>query len=350
DHGGDAAAAIGAGANPYWIGAIAASTPDNNRAATLAGNLCTFWANPAFSNRSLADKISEKEWSGTLKGSYRFNDNFMAYASYARGYKGGGYNLDRATTGLTPDSSLYFDPETVDSYELGIKTNFYNNRLILNLSVFDQTYHDFQLNTFLGTAFVVESIPELTSQGVDADIYWNTPIKGLSLQGGLSYAKTEFGDFVANDLSNPTRFPQLSLLPGAQMSFAPEWSGSLAATWTGRVTENLRGLANISAKYSGEYNTGSDLIPFKMQDSYTLVNARFGIGAPDQRWMLEVWAQNLTDESYKQVVINAPMQGVGFQTTVQPNGTYYNPTLDSNTYDAFMGQPKTYGVTLRVKY
>ncbi|WP_140984812.1 TonB-dependent receptor [Asticcacaulis tiandongensis] len=347
---GDAAAAIGAGANPYWIGAIAASTPTNNRAATLAGNLCTFWANPAFTNRSLAEKVTEKEWSGTLKGSYRFSDNFMAYASYARGYKGGGYNLDRATTGLTPEASLYFGPETVDSYELGVKSNFYNNRLILNVSVFDQTYHDFQLNTFLGTAFVVESIPELTSQGIDADIYWNTPIRGLSLQGGLSYAKTEFGDFGPGDLSNPARFPQLSLLPGAQMSFAPEWSGSLAATWTGRVTENLRGLANISAKYSDSYNTGSDLIPFKMQDGYTLVNARFGIGAPDQRWMLELWAQNLTDEAYKQVVINAPMQGSGFQPTVQPDGTYYNATLDSNTYDAFMGQPRTYGLTLRVKY
>lgn len=344
-NGGNAAAAIAAGANPYWIGAIAA-----NGGPTLAGNLCTFWANPAYNNRALSEKVTEREWSGTLKGSYRFSDNFMAYASYARGYKGGGYNLDRATTGLTPDPSLYFKPETVDSYEVGVKSNFYNNRLILNLSVFDQTYHDFQLNTFLGTAFVVESIPELTSRGVDADIYWNTPIRGLSLQGGIAYAKTEFGDFTASDLSNPARFPQLSLLPGAQMSFAPEWTASAAVTWSRNISDNLRGLINLSAKYSDDYNTGSDLLPFKMQEAYTLVNLRLGIGAPDQRWMLELWGQNLTDEAYKQVVINAPMQGNGFQSTVQPNGTYYNAALDTNTYDAFMGQPRTYGVTLRVKY
>ena len=49
-------------------------------------------------------------------------------------------------------------------------------------------------------------------------------------------------------------------------------------------------------------------------------------------------------------MINAPLQGPGFQSTVQSNGTYYNQALDSNTYDAFLGAPRTYGMTLRVKY
>lgn len=322
--------------------------------STVVGNLCTFWGNAAFNNRRVSDSKEESQWSGTLKGAYRFNENVMAYASYARGYKGGGFNLDRATTGITPDSSLYFKPETVDSYELGLKTSMFRNKLLFNVTVFDQTYQDFQLNTFLGTAFVVESIPELKSKGVDADIYWSTPIRGLSVQGGVAYADTKYGNFTASDLSNPSRFAQLSLLPGARMSFAPEWTGSVAVTWSGTIAENLRATGNIAAKYSSEYNTGSDLIPFKAQDGYTLLNARFGIGAADQKWMLEFWAQNLTDETYKQVVINAPLQGTGFQTTVQTGGshpgTYYNQALDTNTYDAFMGQPRTYGVTLRVKY
>lgn len=316
---------------------------------TVAGNLCAFWGNANFNNRTVAESKDEKEWSGTLKGAYRFNENVMAYGSFARGYKGGGFNLDRATTGLSPNASLYFDPETVDSYEFGVKTSLLNNRLLINVTAFEQRFEDFQLNTFLGTAFVVESIPELTSKGVDADIYWSTPIRGLSVQGGIAYADTKYGEFTAADL-RPGSFPQLSLLPGAQMSFAPKVTGSLAVTWSGTIGDNLRGLANISGKYSDDYNTGSDLIPYKAQESYTLVNARFGIGAADQRWMVEFWAQNLTDVDYKQVVINAPLQGSGFQSTVQPDGTFYNAALDSNTYNAFMGQPKTYGVTLRVKY
>src|SRR5690606_2701756 len=151
-----------------------------------------------------------------------------------------------------------------------------------------------------------ESIPELTSKGFDADVYWRTPVPGLSIQGGVSYADTKYGDFGPNDLSNPTRFPQLSLLPGAQMSFAPKWTASTAFTWTGEVA-GLRTTANLTARYSDEYNTGSDLVPFKMQEAYTLVNGRIGIGPQDRKWTLEIWGQNLTDVNYYQVVINAPM-------------------------------------------
>ncbi len=65
---------------------------------------------------------------------------------------------------------------------------------------------------------------------------------------------------------------------------------------------------------------------------------------------MEIRGQNLTNEVYKQVVINAPLQGQGFQSTVQSHGTYYDQALDSNTYDDFLGAPRTYGMTLRVKY
>lgn len=137
------------------------------------------------------------------------------------------------------------------------------------------------------------------------------------------------------------------------MSFAPKWTSSAALTWGGSVGD-LRVGANLTAKYSSEYNTGSDLIPFKEQAAYTLVNGRLSVGSKDRRWTVEIWGQNLTDVLYKQVVINAPLQGSGFQSTVQAGGshpgTYYNSALDSNTYDAFLGAPKTYGMTLRVKY
>jgi outer membrane receptor protein involved in Fe transport len=336
--------AVTHGANPVWANAIA-----TGQATTLVGAMCPFWANPNFNNRMVADSHSEGAFSGTLKAAWHVNDDLMTYVSYARGYKSGGYNLDRAQTGVTPDSSLWFPAETVDSYELGFKTSLLDKDLQLNVTLFDQKYHDFQLNTFLGTAFVVESIPEVDSKGWDADIYWRTPIPGLSLQGGTSYSDTKYGKFAAGDLINPAHFPGLSLLPGAQMSFAPKWTSSLAATWTGNMG-GLRTSANLTAKYSSAYNTGSDLIPYKQQEAFTLVNGRISIGPQNRRWTVEIWGQNLTDETYKQVVINAPLQGQGFQSTVQPSGTYYNQALDSNTYDAFLGAPRTYGMTLRVKY
>ncbi len=341
---GTPAGAVTHGANQYWVGAIG-----NGSATTALGALCPFWANPYFNGRTVHDKHSDSDLSGTLKGSWHVTPNEMIYVSYARGYKAGGYNLDRANTNLTPDASLWFPAETVDSAELGFKSNLFDNSLAFDITAFDQKFKNFQLNTFLGTAFVVESIPSLTSKGFDADVYWKTPVQGLSFQGGISYADTKYGQFTAAQLTNPSHFPGLSLLPGAQVSFAPKWTASAALSWT-RTVAGLRTSANLTAKYTSDYNTGSDLVPFKAQDGYTMVNGRIAVGAPNQAWTVELWAQNLTNVSYKQVVFSAPLQGTAFQSTVQPNGTYYNATLDNQTYDAFMGAPRTYGVTLRLKY
>ncbi|WP_312782709.1 TonB-dependent receptor [Brevundimonas sp.] len=316
----------------------------------LIGNICLPWANPLYDNRRLSEENTGGDFTGTVKASYRFNDSVMAYGSYAHGYKSFGYNLDRVQNGITPTASLYFPAETVDSYELGLKNTLFDRTVLLNVTYFNQKFEDFQLNTFLGTAFVVESIPELKSQGFDADFVWFTPVEGLSFNGGVTYTDTKYGDFIASDLTNPGNFPQLSLLPGARASFAPEWSATGSVAFDRSIGAGLRLGLNLSAKYTTEYNTGSDLLPYKMQDAMTLVNGRVTLGSEDDRWALDIWAQNLTDEEYKQVAINAPLQGSAFQSTVQPNGTYFNPALDTQTYNAFMGQPRTYGATLRVKY
>ncbi|HUH22650.1 MAG TPA: TonB-dependent receptor [Brevundimonas sp.] len=316
----------------------------------LIGNICLPWANPLYDNRRLSEENTGGEFTGTVKAAYRFNDSVMAYGSYAHGYKSFGYNLDRVQNGVTPTASLYFPAETVDSYELGLKNTLFNRTVLLNLTYFNQKFEDFQLNTFLGTAFVVESIPELKSQGFDADFVWFTPVEGLSFTSGVTYTDTKYGNFTAADLTNPGNFPQLSLLPGARASFAPEWSATGSVAFDRSIGAGLKVGFNLSAKYSTEYNTGSDLLPYKMQDAFTLVNGRITLGSEDERWALDIWAQNLTDEEYKQVAINAPLQGSAFQSTVQPNGTFYDPARDTQTYNAFMGQPRTYGATLRVKY
>jgi hypothetical protein len=229
-----------------------------------------------------------------------------------------------------------------------------NRTLLLNATYFDQTFEDFQLNTFLGTAYVVESIPELTSRGVDADMLWFTPIEGLSLQGGVTWTEAEYGNFTAADLTNPGNFPQLSLLPGATASFAPEWSVSASINFDRNIGNGMRAGFSLSAKYMSDYNTGSDLLPYKQQDAFTTVNGRIVLGTEDERWTMEFWGQNLTDEEYTQVGFNAPLQGSAFQSTPTASGpyagTFYNPALDTQTYNAFLGSPRTYGATLRFKY
>ena len=341
-NGGTCAAALG---NAAAIGAVlGANTP------TVLGNFCLPWSNVAFNNRAVSESFDDGELSGTIKAAFRLNPSILTYASYARGYKSFGYNLDRVQTGITPNASLFFPSEVVDSYELGVKMTLLDRTLLLNATYFDQVFHDFQLNTFLGTAFVVESIPELTSRGIDADMVWFSPIEGLSFQGGVTYTDAAYGNFTAADMTSPGNFAQLSLLPGARASFAPEWSATGSVNYERNMGGGIRAGFSLAAKYMGDYNTGSDLLPAKQQDAFTTLNGRFMVGSEDERWTAEFWVQNLTDEEYVQVVYNAPLQGSAFQGTVQPNGTFYNPALDSQTYDAFLGQPRTYGATLRFRY
>ncbi|ATQ44068.1 TonB-dependent receptor [Caulobacter mirabilis] len=349
----------------YFVNAGMAPAAAQAQAIKVVGGLCLNSQNADFDNinggNPFKQSTSEEEVTGTVKLSYKINDDIMTYASYARGYKGGGFNLDRSSIACPPggrptktaagvactngtplldfqaNPNTSFAPEFADSYELGIKTKWFNNSLLLNGTIFYQEYTDFQLNTFVGTAFIVETIPEVTSKGVDADFVWFTPVQGLSMQGGVTYAKTEYGKFTALDLQDPSRFASLYRLPGAQMSFAPEWSGSVAATYERDIGDSLLFRGNVSAKYTSKYNTGSDLHPAKEQGAFTLVNARVSIGAQDDRWAVELWSNNLFDEDYLQVGFNGPFQVDEANDSV-------------SVYNAFLGAPRTYGVTLRSKF
>ncbi len=316
-------------------------------APTAIGYMCLPWANVAHNGRHTQQDRSESEWSGTLKFAYRWNDHLMTYLSGARGYKGGGFNLDRVqsntglssgTAGILPVRDTSFPGEFVDSYELGAKSTWLDGNLLLNGTLFYQEFTDFQLNSFLGTSYVVRSIPEVTSKGIDTEVLWQTGVDGLMLQAGLTYADTRYGnDKPTSEFVAPGG--TLYKLPGNHISFAPLWSGSASVTYQWDFGNSLIGRFNVGAKYISEHNTGSDMDIEKTQEGYTLVNARIGFGAKNKRWMVELWGQNLTDETYQQVGFDAPLQN--FSPT---------PGDPTNSFNAFLGAPRTYGVTFRVTY
>ena len=310
---------------------------------TIYGVGCTTLTDPLFNNVSTSQTRDEQEWSGTAKLAYRFNPDVMSYVSYARGYKAGGFNFEREringnianNLALGPlnavDTDTSFGRELVDSYELGVKTQWANNSLLLNGAVFYQDFTNFQLNTFTGLQFVVTSLPQVISQGVDVDMLWYTPLRQLTLQGGITYAETTIEDY-GNAL--------IFFRPERQddtLSFAPEISASLLTTFEQPIGSFLFRTV-LAAKYTSDYNTGSNLDPRKIQDAYTLVNARLGFGNREQTWMVELWANNVTDEEYFQVAFDAALQGSSASTP---------PT---SMIDAFLGAPRTYGITGRFKF
>lgn len=331
---------------------------------------------------TLNDRRKEDRFTGTGVISWKPVDDLLVYGSFSRGYKAGGFNLDRSAFTnpvgqlalpigfVTPGNAafyadtLQFDEETVDAYEIGIKYN--SRRFGLNVAAFRQEFSNFQLNTFNGTVYIVQNIngcgsdlsatgtcagddteAGLISQGVELEASIR-PVRDLNIGLGFTYSDTKYADRLvgSNDGQRPLD-PQLRLLPGQQLSNAPEIVVTNSLTWTPELgSSGLSALFYADSRTSSDYNTGSDLFPQKAQDSFTTVNARIGLRGRDERWSLEFWAQNVFNTDYTQVVFNAPYQATG-ANAAYPAAQYPGGT---QIFSAYLAEPRTYGLTLRSRF
>ena len=346
------------------------------------------------------DERSENKFSGTAVLSYKVTPQLLTYASYSRGYKAGGFNLDRSAlfrannaqvtasplsgsgsvcvsttqpgcAGIVASGAdLQFLPETNDAIEVGAKYN--GGWIDLNVAVFHQLFKNFQLNTFNGLNFIVENINSCDSDlgGADTDNDPRTgactgdtragvkdtgveveaftrPMRDLSVNAGVTYSNVRYRDNLVGAGGKPLS-NALWQLPGRQISNAPKWTITGSAAWTPPIGgSGMHALIYADARYMSKFNTGSDLDIEKMQKSFTVVNGRIGIEGPDDRWGIELWAQNLFDKTYKQVAFDAPIQGAPGTTTRAVEAGFFPRA--TQIYGAFLGEPRTFGLTLRGK-
>jgi outer membrane receptor protein involved in Fe transport len=356
-------------------------------AAQLASGILTLGClgNSSTSLNALTptDHDSAGEFSGTAVLSYKVRPGMLVYGSYSRGYKAGGFNLDRFELGVTgvgagrspipyfsprtnaDAQALWFEPETVNAYEIGFKVN--KRTWGVNAAAFRQEFSNFQLNTFNGTSFVVQNIqgcksdkaadgtcaktkPGLISQGIELEAYVS-PVRDVRASLGVTYTKAKFANqLVGNEQGTIPLDPSLFLLPGQTNSNAPRWVTTMSLAWTPDIPgTRLSGLFYVDNRMTSDYNTGSDLYPEKMQDGYIVTNARIGLRGPDERWAIEFWGQNIFNTNYTQVAFNSPLQSSGpnNQSTGQLGRT---GTMSNQLYSAYLAEPRTYGVTLRGKF
>ncbi|MBB3032528.1 TonB-dependent receptor [Alteriqipengyuania lutimaris] len=340
-------------------------------AAALAGGIislsCQGNSTAELDGVTLSDSRDEEEFTGTAVLSFKPTDRLLTYASYSRGYKAGGFNLDRSALQASPvvgnpaltgsTANLQFDQETVDAFEIGTK---YDGRdWTLSLAGFYQRFSNFQLNTFNGSVFVVQNVnscgtslggadldndittgacspddvqPGVTAKGVEAELSVR-PARFFTTNFGLTYADTRYEDDLIGDESGTPLDPALRLLPGDNLSNAPEITATASVSYTPPIgNSGLSALFYLNTRMSGDYNTGSDLLYGKEQDGFFLVNGRVGLRGPDEAWAIEVWAQNLFDQEYTQVAFNTPF------------------VAEQQTYSAYLAEPRTYGVTVRAGF
>ncbi|NIJ06926.1 outer membrane receptor protein involved in Fe transport [Sphingomonas vulcanisoli] len=359
------------------LGTAAATTLANSILAPLAGYPCNI--NSVSGN--FRDTHVENNGSGTAALSYRVTQDVETYASWSRGYKAGGFNLDRAALfnsgALTqlPTDSLHFKPETVDAFELGAK--LHRRAFDLDIALFHQVFRNFQLNSYTGTNFIVSNVEGCTTGlgATDSDNIGNNsacsslksgvvskgveleaalrPVGDVTLTAGFTYADTRYrGDIVGSPdalTGNNSLSVVLFRLPGSHLSNAPAYTATGSVRWNPAVSDDLRALFYADVRWQSRFNTGSDLLVEKEQAAFATVNAR--IGLEGRRWSLEFWAQNLFNTNYLQVGFSEPLQGGG-SGGLPGTATAVSRFGSSSTqlFGAFLGEPRTWGGTLGWKF
>jgi iron complex outermembrane receptor protein len=267
--------------------------------------------------------------SGLIDLSYQATPDVLTYLTYARGYKSGGLNLTQLPAGASP----VIQPESIDELEGGVKSQLFERRLTLNADLFfedDKNYQANVYNTALGKQYLA-NVPEVRTGGLELDAQ-AVPAKIISLYGSLTWDDAVYASYPNGICGLEAITLPTCNLSGRPLAGVPRW-----ALATGGELHRPVDLGNGSkeAYIAADYNYRSSVYSAATDSIYTklpqlsLVNLRLGLRDPG-RWDIALWARNLLNENY--FTFLSP--GVG------NTGALY----------AQLGDPRTYGITLRVHY
>ncbi|MBO9717074.1 MAG: TonB-dependent receptor [Pseudoxanthomonas sp.] len=251
--------------------------------------------------------VNFKNFSPKASLDYQFTQDIMGYLSFSRGFKSGGYNI-RANTTAVPRSGEPFQDEQVDSYEIGSKMSFLDQRMFLNLAYFYNQYEDIQLSVF--TSYTLPNGSQSffgdftnagkgTVQGVEAE-YQFLPTEHWLISGNLAWLDAKYDEFMSGgvDIADSQYFTN-----------APEFSGALNAEWRTALDNGGNLAARVTYAYQSEVWPTTDLSPAIKQPGYGLVNAGV-IWNVNDAWTLSLQGSNLTDEEYRTTGYNIAAYGV----------------------------------------
>jgi iron complex outermembrane receptor protein len=274
----------------------------------------TDYLRPATTFSSNGNKASWSEVTPRAVLSWQAQPGLMAYGSVTRGFTAGGFNGDASTAAIfrTP-----FDPEKVTNYEAGVKSQWLNNRLRLNLSVYKMKYTDKQelVNNAATGILTIFNAGKVSVKGGELEVAYK-PASWLDLSGGYSRLNGVYDSFVVGAVNNT----------GNPLSSAPRKQYSAAANMN--LPIGTAGYLTAAANYAWRdtYNTGAANDPNLQLPSYGLANLSVGWESPQHRWKLTGWVKNLNDTRY---ILTRSTQVVRAE------------------YD---GEPRTFGLTLGAKF
>ncbi len=234
---------------------------------------------------------------------YQLTDNQLLYLSYATGFQAGGFrtlcfgNLtaDNADLDYKGCGGSPFDPQTVDSVELGWKSDLFDNMLRLNVAAFYAMYDAIQqivINS--GGGFPIENIGAVDVYGLEVEVTW-APIADLNVYATLGMQESDFGK--VDPLSPPGGLGG-NAPPTKDLPSNPRWQGKVGFDYSIPLANSLAFFYGLDLFHSDSYYSESrNLLEI---DSYTRLNGFLGLGADDRKWQAVLAVKNIGDSEDNQ--------------------------------------------------
>lgn len=277
------------------------------------------------------DELSEDNVSWRLGADYGLSDDTLVYVNISKGYKSGSYPA------LAAANFFQLDPvtqESVQAYEVGVKSSLMDNRVQLNGAAFYYDYKDKQLRTkildpIFGFLDTLDNVPKTEIYGFETDITAQVT-EGLRLTAALTYLQSEVKDYKGVSFTSEAIRDGSGVLvlatgeedfSGDPIPFTPELTYMLDAEYTMALSGgaevyagvNLNGQSESDAAFGGNRLSytpsqqvgGARAIKdkFNEMDAYSVVNARMGYRSDDGTWRVTLWGKNILDEYYTTNVI-----------------------------------------------
>ncbi len=258
---------------------------------------------------------------------YQMSDQSMIYASFSTGFKSGGFNEQ---AGTLVSASTGFDPEEAQSFEVGMKSDFLDNTLRLNLAAYYVEYTDLQVDSVVpvpgvGQESIVTNAGEVTSYGIEADLMW-LATDNLTIDGTLGLLDAEYDKFECNRDGDATTPDQDCT--DFDVKRSPDATASLGATYSFAFSGGGTTDLNVNATYTDSFYNDIINSASSEHEEVALLNASISYFSANDRYRVALFGRNLTDEEY------------------QTSGLSVANLWNFSTY----GNPLTYGVELEFNF
>jgi len=311
---------------------------------TAAGNdLSLLSATDRKTAQGLRDAIyPEKQYTTGLKNdaltgrltlSYKVAPDVLVYGTYSRGSKSGGLSLGDLPAGISP----VVKPETVNAWEVGVKSQFWDRRITLNAAAYWTEVKNYQagiteqIGTTSSSIRYISNIPGVRSRGIEGDLTI-APTRNVRFTASASYNEAVYKDYrnaqVAPENRNVT---QVQDLTGVQLANAPRFIYALSLDLeqpVSLITPDDAVYTRIDYNHRSSNDTSGSNSIYTRIPGYGVANARIGVRLADGRYDLSAWVTNLADTRYFES-LGASNQGL---------------------ITGALGNERTFGGTLRVNF